>query len=157
MKKTTLIFVLILSFVNVMDAQETKWHYIKCGVMDINNCTMEEFECLWGVALKNVGLGSKITGIGAASLAVGFGFSVLTFATNSEFFYALSVVAYVPGIIGILIGPPIWIGGAAQKSKLRKTPNYDKFMLGSLKVSPAIGVNQFNNSYNYGVTLSFTF
>ena len=44
-----------------------------------------------------------------------------------------------------------------RKFQLRKTPNYDKLNLGSLNLSPVIGLNQFNGTHYLGLSLSLNF
>jgi len=155
MKKSVLLIIFILSFINATDAQWYKWHNRACGIMDINNCTAEEFACLWAFTTQEVRVGSILTGIGTSGIVIGLLF--LNFGSddlNAGIGFALF------GGIGIglnLGGIPTRIAGANRKSKLRVHPKYDILKYGSLKVSPTIGLNQFNNSYNYGVTLSFTF
>ena len=156
MKMTALIFVFILSFLSIMDAQKYSWHYKQCGVIDINNCTSEEFDCLWGEAKMIANVGMIITIVGTSSIVIG-GYLFNGYwggDDQSIVYYGMMVIT---GLIAIPVGITVWITGANRKSELRKTPNYDTFMLGSLKVSPSIGVDQFNNTYNYGVTLSLTF
>ncbi len=156
MKKTALILVFILSFLSIMDAQKYSWHYKQCGVIDINNCTSEEFDCLWVQVKKTANVGMIITIVGTSSIVIGgYLFNGLGGGDDQSIvYYGMMVIA---GLIAIPVGITVWIMGAVRKSNLRKTPNYDTFKLGSLKVSPAIGVNQFNNTYNYGVTLSLSF
>lgn len=45
-------------------------------------------------------------------------------------------------------------GGAARKNNLKEAPNYQNFNLGSLNISPAIGLNQINNSHYSGINIS---
>jgi hypothetical protein len=146
MKRTLLLIIFILSFLNAIDAQ---WYYRSCGVTDINNTTSEEFECLWKKATKNVRVGGIITAIGTSCFFIGF------IGSSEDEFLGTSI-----GIVGLFIdciGIPIWIIGANRRSKLKKNPKYEDFILGSLNLSPVIGLNQINNSQYFGLSLSLNF
>ena len=61
------------------------------------------------------------------------------------------------GIIGCVIGVGLIIYGAVLNYKENQYPNFEAYKFRNLKIIPSVGVNQLNNAYNYGVTLSFTF
>jgi hypothetical protein len=147
MKRTLLLIIFILSFLNAIDAQ---WYHRSCGVTDINNTTSEEFECLWKKATKNVRVGGIITTIGISCLLIAY------IGSEDEWTY-LGPIMIVGGLFIDLIGIPIWIIGANRRSKLKKNPKYEDFILGSLNLSPALGVNQFNGTHYVGMSLSLNF
>lgn len=60
-------------------------------------------------------------------------------------------------VIDFIIGAPVWITGAARKSRLRKNPLYEAPNSGSFNLSPTINKNHFNNSYSVGFTASLKF
>ena len=157
MKKALLLFFVLFSVLHYVDAQ---WHYESCGVIDINNSTLAEFECLWGIASKNVRVGSIATGIGA----VGFGSSILMVTLimggeidNGTFTTILTYAFIGAAITGLTLGPAFWITGASRKSRLRKNPHYEALKSSSLNISPSINRIHFNNSYSLGITASLSF
>ena len=156
MKKTVLLIVFILSFVHAADAQ---WYERSCGVTDLNNLTSEEFDCLWKKSHNEVGGGILLTIIGTSTIVAGIfipdtGLGLYEGYVN-ELGKQLFMIAI--GVAIDIVGILIWERGAHRKSQLKKSPHYENLNLESLNISPAIGVNQSNNTYNYGVTLSFTF
>ena len=169
MKRALLLFSVILSIMNSADAQllsvlssaNANWSFRSCGVTDINNCTSEEFECLWEKATKNVRVGSIISGIGF----VGIGSTVLltTLSLGAEidisdpFWAGLVYLSIGTAIIGSILGLPIWITGASRKSNLRKNPHYEALNISSLNIYPSLYRNHFNNSYSLGVTATLSF
>ena len=167
MKKTLFLVIFILSFINTANAQiiyfiqksrndTIHWYNKSCGVADINNITTEEFDCLWDASSKTVRVGKITTGIGVASIGLTFLTGAKAFESGG-FWNIPAFVFFGTSIVGIVIGPPIWITGAVRKSNLRKYPHYGNINSGSLKVSPDIGVNQFDNTFNYGLTLTLSF
>jgi len=150
MKKTVLLIIFILSFLSATDAQ---WYNRSCGVIDINNTTSEEFECLW----EN----TTIIIIGGAILtAIGTGFWVLAYIREKYYFKVgdLSGIFTLPaGLIFNTAGMSTIMIGAIRRSELKRTPGYDFMKLGSLNLSPVIGINQFNNTHYLGVSLSLNF
>jgi hypothetical protein len=157
-KKAVLLVIFTSLFSNPADAQ---WYEKKCGVIDINFCSPEEYECLESQI--------RMTFIqGSASLAVGtpllIGGNVMVKKANNSNDEEERVTNLVAGILlvsvgGILYstGIPILMVGVVRKTKLNNSLNYKNYKEGSLGLSPAIGYNQLTNSCNYGVTLSFTF
>ena len=147
MKKTLLFIIFITLFVNATNAQ---WYYRKCGVTDINNCTVEEFECLWSKSNNTVG-----AGIGMS--IIGFGAIVVANGMTSGFLDFTPAILGLTGFILVSVGIPVMITGTVRTGKLKKSVNYDNLNLGSLSLSPTINVNQFNNSQYYGLSISFNF
>ena len=119
MKKTLLFFIVTFSVLCSVDAQ---WYYRSCGVIDINNTTSEEFECLWKKATKNVRFGAIITAIGGSSIITGI---IIYFNYEEEgwvsFVPLAAAVFFSAGFFIGLTGIPIWIIGANRRSKLKKT------------------------------------
>ena len=157
MKKALLLVSLIFSGLYAVDAQ---WSYKSCGVVDINECTSEEFECLWERATKNVRVGAITTGIGVAGIGTSILMVTLIMGAEIDSGPVSAIFTYLSfgaGIVGVIIGPPIWITGAARKSKLRTNPHYEALNSLSFNLSPTINRNQFNNSYAFGLTASLSF
>ena len=150
MKKTVITIVFILSLINTTDAQ---WYYRKCSVIDLNNCTAEEFECLQSHSVILVITGAVVTTIG--TVIIGSGVHQLS---------EPGIAAAVGGAIAIILGSAIdaigitpIIVGAVRISQLKKIPNYDNLKTGSLNLSPAIRINQLNNNPYFGMSLSLNF
>ncbi|MFC2098550.1 hypothetical protein ACFLSP_02275 [Bacteroidota bacterium] len=158
MKKTVLLLIFILSFFNTTYAQ---WYERSCGVTDINTCSLEEFECLWNKSTNKLVIGAATSVIGT-SIIVGTVIWISNFDTGpeSEFVTVGLIIGSLGLGIGLVlngVGIPIMITGAIRRSNLRKSVHFDTYKIGYLKVSPSLGLNQFNNTYNYGVSLSLTF
>ncbi len=150
MKRTLLLIIFILFFLNAADAQ---WYYRSCGVTDINNTTPEEFECLWRKT-TNIVIG------GAILTAIGTGFWIFAYIRENYYFQVgdLSGIFTLPaGFIFNMAGISTIFIGVTRKIELTKTPSYDFMKLGSLNLSPAIGLNQFNGTHYFGLSLSLNF
>jgi len=151
MKKILLVFLIVLLFSNAADAQ---WQNRSCGVIDINACSMEEFECLWNKASK-VAHGGAVTTIVGSSIIVAGG--IIGLVGRSEDAVWTGLFFGMVGLFIDIIGVPIWIVGATRKNNLKKSPNYQNLNLGSLNISPALGLNQINNSQYLGISISLYF
>ena len=149
-----MLIVLILSLINATDAQ---WYHRKCGVIDLNNCTTEEFECLWDKAMKNVRVGLITTAIGISSIVIGYFAWNTGWDNNKDFLESSGTLLGMGGSLTTLVGIPIFITGVVRTNKIGNSPNYKTLNLGSLNISPAIGLNQFNDSQYYGLSLSLNF
>jgi len=144
-----------------------EWYYIKCGVTDINNCTPDEFECLWSKAkrLKNTGISLTVVGTALATFA---GVVLLTDpyswtgAEAKEWPYTYSwwlfgVIGVPTGIVLDLIGIPCIYKGSSRKSQLKNTPYYKSQSAVALNLNPTILRNHINNTYSIGLTAKISF
>ena len=158
MKETLLFLFVIFSALHSADAQ---WHERFCGVTDINNCTTEEFDCLWESANNISRTGRTITKIGFISVGVGaIAIPAAYSAAYSGGGYILFYIGFaslVGAAFGILVGIPIWIVGASRKSQLKTNPHFKSKSLESINIAPALWINQVNNSYAFGLTASLVF
>lgn len=148
-KRTLLLIIVVLSFLNATEAQ---WYKYSCSIEDINNTTPEQFECLWNKATKNVRGGIITTGVGAV---IYFLAGYLYKSNTIEYEGAVMIVGV--GSITAIVGLSIWITGDVRKSKLKKTPGYNRMKLESMNLSPNIGINQYNGTQYFGVSLSLNF
>ena len=169
MRNLILLSLIILAFGVQTNAQ---WYYRNCGVAKLDSITSSEFECLWKKSTNKVVTGGVLTGIGT-SLFVG----TLIVAANSnldtgpESEYTVVYIgafAFVAGI-GIFldyVGIPILIVGVSRKSKLRKLPNYDEFIIPEIvhgkddryiSIAPEIATIYIDHSQFYGLSISFNF
>jgi hypothetical protein len=152
MKRTLLLILFLLSFLNNVDAQ---WYFKNCSVTDINNLTPEEFECLWNKSINMVRGGAITTAIGTPTIII----SLILFRQYSLFSTeaGIALLFCTIGTIMDLIGIPILIAGIVRKSQLKETPYYQNLKLGSVNLSPKIGLNQYNGSHYFGMGLSLNF
>ena len=150
MRRALLLFIVTFSVNYSTDAQ---WYYRTCNVTDINTCTHEEFECLWGTAKQNV-IG------GAISTAIGTGIWVYAYIREVYYFQPgdLSGIYTIPaGLIFNMIGISNLIIGAVRRNELRNTTYYKNLNSSCLKISPSIKRNHFTNTYSIGITASLRF
>lgn len=154
MKKTVLVIFLVSSFTNFLDAQLKPWEYRTCNVITIDNCSPEEFNCLWEHSKKLTNAG-MITAIGGISFVALGSFVYVLWGDFIEI--GIGNILFWSGLFALPVGGTIWITGAARKSQLKKRSNYDTFLPGSLQISPAFGLDRFNNSQYYGLSLSLNF
>ncbi|MFC2116547.1 hypothetical protein ACFLTU_08720 [Bacteroidota bacterium] len=157
MKNTVLLFILTLSFISAADAQ---WHYRSCGVSDIYNCTPEEFECMWKKSTNTVIIGAITTTVGTSLFFTGIYIAGMNDSEDWTVQYYSSMGAgflLVTGFIIDFVGISILVIGVERWFELRSISDPSYRNIGSLNVSPKIGINQFNYTCNFGLTLSFTF
>ena len=148
MKKTVLLIIFIISFANVADAQ---LYYQNVVMKDTSEFTMAQSNSEMEKARKLKNTGITLTVIGTSTIIIGM---LLMSGKGGSF---AIIPAGFAGLILDAVGISLWITGSNRTSELNSVSNYDNLNLGSLYISPAIGINQFNNTYNYGVTLSLTF
>jgi hypothetical protein len=141
----------------LLNTTNAQWYYRSCGVADLNNTTEEEFECLWNKAQRNVRSGTITTIIGTSIMCVGLIVVNASVPTEGELFAegdAYGILILAVGIIINAIGIPILITGTNRRSKLRKSPFYEKLNLESMNLSPNIGIDQFTGTNYYGMSIS---
>lgn len=136
-----------------------QWYSDSCGLIDIDNCSPEEFNCMWKTATETVNKGIRRTVLGVAGLTASF--LLLRGAMGMEFggpgIAVLTIGSGIAGLIGIFSGPANLSMGSKQKSQLKTSPHYKSMNLGHLDIAPAIHKNQFNNSYAFGLTATLAF
>ena len=159
MKRYLLLIVFILSSQIATNAQLTintdvhiPWYYKRCGVVDINSTTQEEFKCLWDWSNGTLIGGGLITGLGIVFLVSGVMAEPSTGGTTN---WINMDMDFGPLIIGM--GIAVISIGSYRKSELRKTPGYDLMKSGSLNLSPVVGFNQYNGTSYVGMSLSLNF
>ena len=157
MKKALLLIIFLFSCLHSANAQ---WYHDHCGVTDINNCTTEEFKCLWEYSSRLVITGSILTGIGTGCIIGGIIIELnnLTFMVQEQDSKSnIGGYLFWGGVIIDLIAIPMMSIGFTQKGKLKHTPNYKSQNLEILNISPTINRNHFNNSYSIGLTATVRF
>ena len=143
----TLLISLFLS--TTLDAQ---WYYRKCGLTDINDCTSREYYCLIHNAETLVQTGKIMIGSSAIFIVPGF-IALSSRKFNTYIGYVCSIVSLIP----ISIGFGIVSEGVLRLAAVENTPYYKSLPPESLKISPTIRINQFNNTHYLGLSLSFSF
>jgi hypothetical protein len=141
-----------------------EWYYIKCGVTDINNCTPDEFECLWSKAkrLKNTGISLTVVGTALATFA---GVVLLTDPyswtgagwPHTYSWWLFGVIGVPTGIVLDLIGIPCIVKGRNRLNQLKNTPYYKSQSAVALNLNPTILRNHINNTYSVGLTAKISF
>lgn len=154
MKRNVLILLVILFSLNIIDAQ---WYQRKCGVTDINNCTEDQYVCLWNKSTKLIRTGGITTAIGTTGIIAG------VLAINDESMDIVGTIfiggfGLAGGIILDCIGIPVFMTGAVRRSSLRNIPGYTGPVSGSLRITPSFQINQLYNTrcLSMGVTLHFS-
>lgn len=150
MKQALIFSSLILSVFYSVDAQ---WHLRSCGVTDVNNCTSEEFTCLWERAEENIRKGSITTVVGVGILVVGIA------RTPSDGLAGYGIgpaILRYGGIITSATGLIIWISGLDRRSKLKTNLHHETHHSQRFKLSPSIIPSHFNNSFAFGLTASLS-
>jgi hypothetical protein len=154
MKKAILAIMLSVLLVNMIPAQ---WYERKCGVIDLDNCSDTEYECMWNRATKVVRTGAITTIIGTTSIIAG----ILVLNDASMDIVSTIFIGGFGTIGGIMldcIGIPVWITGGVRRSQLRNVPGHGGQGPLSLSLSPSFQVNRLSNSHclSMGVTLHFS-
>jgi hypothetical protein len=119
-----------------------------------NNLTMaDEVDLSYG-SKHFIVPGGIITGLGVVIIFAG----IMYQPGNSEYIKLdFGPLITGVGVIGCVIGVGLIIYGIVLNHKEKQYPDFEAFRFRNLKINPSIGVNQYNNTYNYGVTISFTF
>jgi len=152
--KATLIIVSLFTVAISLDAQyySDQWYFKKCQVTSINNCTPDEFECLWSKAkrLKNTGISLTVVGTSAMALPL------LIAIANPFALYALLITVPV-GVLLDIIGIPCIVKGRNRLNQLKNTPYYKSQSAVALNLNPTILRNHINNTYSVGLTAKISF
>ena len=129
------------------------WYYNTCKVTDINNCTPEEFQCLWTKANKLKKAGTTLTLVGTALATV----TGVAWAIDPYSWAIIGAFAVPAGILLDLIGIPCSVTGYNRVTQLKGTPAYKSRSDMSLNLSPALLMNNLSNTYSVGLTASIWF
>lgn len=151
--KTILIIVALLLGSTAINAQ---WYLRTCGVTDINNCTSEEFDCLWTQSGKLARNGTISTVHGTTIVVISMLNMKYEFAGISGG-YTLFFVGTPVGILLDFIGIPCMATGFARRSHLKKSPLFNSWSAVELSLSPTLLKNSINNTYSMGLSASISF
>jgi len=119
-----------------------------------------EYDCLWAKATRTYMDGMVLTG--GAILTIGLGMAILgATSTSDEGLYILGGLTGLffvgTGIVFLPVAGFIWLAGYGRKQQIKNTPCYKRFVPESLKISPTIRVNQFNNTHCLGMSVCLNF
>jgi len=150
--------ILSVAFVfSLLCSVNCQWYYKSCGVSDINNTTIDEFDCLWEKSNNIAKVGRTTCVVGTAFMIAG---SITMLASDpccSSGVLFLGCFAVLGGGAINIVGAPIWIVGAERKSKLKGSGHYNNRALGTVRLTPVIQRNHFNNSHAFGITATMSF
>ena len=155
MKKTVFLIIFILSFIN---ATEGQGYYQDVVVKDMSGFTIAQLNSEMDRAMKLKSTGRTLTVVGTSGMSIGLMvlyYQMVWEEYSAAYDYVIAVLVF-GGLILDLIGIPLWIIGH-RTSKLSSVPNFDYLNMAYLNVSPKIGINQFNNSQYFGLSLSLNF
>jgi hypothetical protein len=152
--KATLIIVSLFTVTISLEAQYyfDQWYFKKCQVTSINNCTHEEFECLWTEATRLGKTGKKLTAVGMSAMAL----PLLIAIANPYAVYSLLITVPV-GVLLDIIGIPCIVKGRNRLNQLKNTPYYKSQSAVALNLNPTILRNHINNTYSVGLTAKISF
>ena len=154
MKKILIVLIVTFSGLYSVDAQ---WYYRTCGVTDINNCNLEEFECLWERSSKNARIGVITTSAGLVFVGTLAIFGSLAFAWGGTFNNTMTFISFGGAVLGIFAGTPYLITWAVRRSKLKENTLYEALYQPNFRLYPTIIRNQFINTNSVGLTASLRF
>jgi len=126
----------------------------ECQVPDINNQTLQEYECLWNSAVTKSNEGARRIVLGSACVVAGAAF--LENAIHYGEDYA-SVGVCIAGTVLLVNGIIVGSKARSLKTKLRNNSIYKSQNDGALNLSPTIFRNRVHNTYSIGLTASFSF
>ena len=152
MKKLLLVLALPVMIISSIQAQ---WPLRTCGVINIYECSQEEYNCLWLNAQRNT-IGGCVSTVAGFTLAMIASAQTVTSIYTLEPNPSIGVFIFIGSVL-FYTGVPVWITGAVRKSQLRRTPNFKLMKFGSMNFSPVMGISQYNNKQYLGIQLSLTF
>lgn len=150
------LLVIILCFLCIQWA-DGQWYNRSCGVVDINNMTAEDFDCLWKKSTTIAKVGGITSIVGTTILVTG---AITMIAADPCCSSGMFLIGYFTALTGAavdVIGVPIWRTGAHRKSILRNNPHYSEQASGTMTISPLFLINYPNQSYSLGFTVSLCF
>ena len=154
MKKAVVSVLFVFSFLCSTNCQ---WYYKSCGVSDINNTTLDEFECLWNKSNNIAKVGRTTCVVGTAFMVAGGITMIAADPCCSSGAVLLGYFAVLGGGAINILGAPIWIIGTKRKSELKESKHFDKVALETIRLTPVIQRNQLNNSHTFGITAAISF
>ena len=154
MKEAILSVVFIFS---ILCSANCQWYYKSCGVSDINNPTIDEFDCLWKKSNNIAKVGRTTCAVGTAFMIAGGITMIAADPCCSSGTMLLGYFAVIGGGAINFVGVPIWIVGAERKSKLKGSEHFKKQAIETIRITPVIQRNHFNNSHAFGITATLSF
>ena len=151
------LLLLAIFFLFCQCSVNAQWYNKGCGVLDIESATANEFDCMWKKAASTAKVG-QITCVVGGGLALIGGITMLVANPCCSSGYTMvGVLAVEVGLIVTAVGIPIWAVGGSRKSKLKDSPHYKNSINTSLRISPSLGINQFNQKAVPALTIACRF
>lgn len=141
----------------ILCSANCQWYNRSCGVSDINNATLDELDCLWKKSNNLAKVGKTACAVGTTFMIAG---GITMIATDPCCSSGLLLLGYFSvlggGTINIL-GIPVWLTGAERKSKLKESIHFKNHAVKTIRVSPVLQRNHFNNNHTFGITATLSF
>jgi hypothetical protein len=134
-----------------------QWYNKSCGVSDINNTTIDEFDCLWNKSNNIAKVGITTCAVGTAFMIAGGITMLATDPCCSSKTFLMGYFAFLGGGAINIVGAPIWVVGAERKSKLKGSEHFNNRAFETIKLTPVVQRNHFNNSHAFGITATVSF
>ena len=154
MKEVIVSVILVFSLLCSANCQ---WYHKLCGVSDISNTTVDEFDCLWKKSNNLTKVGKTTCAVGTAFMIAG---GITMIAADPCCSSGLLLGGYFTVLGGVainIVGVPIWVVGAERKSKLKESIHYKNQAVKTIRITPGLQRNHHNNNYAFGITATFSF
>lgn len=154
MKEAIVSAILIFSFLCTANCQ---WYYRSCGVSDINNTTLDEFDCLWKKSNNLAKVGITTCAVGTTFMIAGGITMIAADPCSSSGLLLLGYFSVLTGGAINILGLPVWIIGGGRKSTLKESLHFKDQALKAIRISPVLQRNHFNNNHTFGITATLSF
>jgi len=154
MMKAIVSVIIVFSFSYSASCQ---WYYRSCGASNIENTTLDEFDCLWKKSNNLAKVGRTTCAVGTTFMIAGGITMVAADPCCSSGLLLCGYFAVLGGVAINIVGIPIWVVGAERKSKLRESIHYKNQAFKTIGITPALQRNHCNNNYAFGITATLSF
>ncbi len=154
MKKAIVSVIFVFSLLCSANCQ---WYHKSCSVSDIYNTTVDEFDCLWKKSNNLAKVGRTTCAVGTAFMIAGGITMIAADPCCSSGILLLGYFAVLGGGAINIVGLPIWIVGAERKSKLKKSIHFKNQPITTIRITPVLQRNNYNNNHTFGLTATISF
>ncbi len=154
MKKARVSVIFVFSLLCSANCQ---WYHKSCGASDIYNTTVDEFDCLWKESNNLAKVGRTTCAVGTAFMIAGGITMIAADPCCSSGILLLGYFAVLGGGAINIVGLPIWIVGAERKSKLKKSIHFKNQPITTIRITPVLQRNHYNNNHTFGLTATISF
>ena len=148
---------LVLFVCSIFCSANCQWYHKSCGVSDIYNTTVDEFDCLWKKSNNLALIGKTTCAVGTAIMIAGGITMIAADPCCSSGLLLLGYLAVEVGLAINIVGVPIWVVGAIRKSNLKENKHFKNQAFKTIKITPALHRNHYNNSYAFGIAATLSF